>query len=1051
MSFIADLHIHSRFSRATSRSLTLASLAGWAACKGIAVLGSGDFTHPAWRAEIAENLRFDEESGLYRLAIEPELPPEVESLPSSAPLFCLQTEISSIYRRAGRVRKVHNLVFMPNLEAAEKFSRRLALIGNLNSDGRPILGLDSRDLLEIVLECDEDAHLVPAHIWTPWFSLFGSRSGFDSIEECFGDLSAHIFALETGLSSDPPMNRLVSALDGRALISSSDAHSGANLGREASIFSGKPNYRAMFDALRKQALREIPEEGECRFLGTMEFYPEEGKYHLDGHRACNVSLEPSESAALGDICPVCGKPLTVGVLHRVMELADRQSEPVLKNEPEARMLVPLPEILAEILQCGAASRRARDIYVKMLRDLGPELDILCNAPLESIYAAFEPLGEAIARTRRGDVRKIAGYDGQFGKIRIFDESDLRQIDPALPGLCKKRARISDPVRTANPDLAKTPKADKRARDIVWSGAQLEVIGAGDYPVFVSAGPGAGKTRVLVGRILHLLKNGAKPEKILAITFTRRAAAEMRERLAENPIPHCDTLHALALALRGEATGEPRFMLLPEDAAREIFARANPELTRAEAEHLWREITVAIEKLKQPGGAARLALDNYLAAKRISDDFSYLDYNDLLLWLLDRAKRYRGRFKYVLVDEIQDFSRLQLEIVRKLLPCDGRGFFGIGDPDQAIYGFRGAQGQDEASLREIWPELQVFYLGQSFRAGQEVLDLAASALGNKEFRLCAAFGLPARLQLFHARSDREEAEWIARKIGDLLGATSHTLMDGSGETLAPGDIAVLTRLGAQMPLLAKYLNEAGIPVRAPLLDAFWEDGEVAAFLAHAATALADENFLSFLSKGKRPDKIAPQDMLAKIGAACGIGDINIFSAGSPFRALCAHWKKCGGWKNFFAELAWLSEAERISEKAETVRLLTIHASKGLEFEAVFLPGLEDGLLPFWPAKLGIAKSDASENAANDRMEEESSHDSSHLAEERRLLYVGITRAARMVFASCAANRQLFGRALHLAPSPFLAPMRILMRETRLKRHTREVQAPLSLLDNLGKKG
>jgi PHP family Zn ribbon phosphoesterase len=334
MTFIADLHIHSRFSRATGKDLTLRRLARGAGEKGIDVLGTGDFTHPQWREEMRDQLVFDEESGLYRLAENAENADAAAELAGSSPFFCLQAEISSIYKRHGKVRKIHSLVYAPTLDDAERISARLGRIGNLNADGRPILGLDCRDLLELVLECAPGAVLIPAHIWTPWFSLFGSKSGFDALEDCFGDLSAHIFALETGLSSDPPMNRRVSALDGYALISNSDAHSAGNLGREANLFSGKPSFDGMFDALRAAAARRPAAGAPCEFLGTLEFCPEEGKYHLDGHRACNVALEPREAAALDNICPVCGKPLTIGVLHRVLELADRPAAPDdLPHEP----------------------------------------------------------------------------------------------------------------------------------------------------------------------------------------------------------------------------------------------------------------------------------------------------------------------------------------------------------------------------------------------------------------------------------------------------------------------------------------------------------------------------------------------------------------------------------------------------------------------------------------------------------------------------------------------------------------------------------------------
>lgn len=416
--FIADLHIHSRFSMATSRELTLPHLAQWAARKGIHVLGTGDFTHPQWLAELGSELERDETSGLYRLSA---------PLPgaTNGPLFCLQTEISCVYKRHGKTRRVHNLVFMPNLDAARRFAQRLEKAGNISSDGRPILHVDSRDLLEMALESCQQAVLVPAHVWTPWYSLFGARSGFDSLEECFGDLSSHIFALETGLSSDPPMNRLWSQLDYLALVSNSDAHSGANLGREANMFQGAPSYDGIFESLRKAARREDTAADSCRFLGTCEFYPEEGKYHLDGHRACNIALDPEESRALGNKCPVCGKPLTMGVLHRVEDLADRRECVPLPNEPEAKMLVPLPEVVAQIYQCGANTRKVEQQCLKIVSTLGPELDVLCQLPVEEIRAFWEPLGEAVERIRAGRLRLCPGFDGRYGKTSIFEAGELQ--------------------------------------------------------------------------------------------------------------------------------------------------------------------------------------------------------------------------------------------------------------------------------------------------------------------------------------------------------------------------------------------------------------------------------------------------------------------------------------------------------------------------------------------------------------------------------------------------------------------------------------------------
>ena len=372
MKFIADLHIHSHFSRATSKSLDPEHLALWAQKKGITVLGTGDFTHPGWVSEL-QNKLVEAEDGLYRL--KPDLQKTVDSqIPFSCPgptHFLLSGEISCIYKKDGKTRKVHHLILMPDIASVLKLNEQLGRIGNISSDGRPILGLDSRDLLEITLEVSDRAFFIPAHIWTPWFSVFGSKSGFDSLEECFEDLTSHISALETGLSSDPPMNRLLSNLDDYLLVSNSDAHSPGKLGREANIFNTDLDYHHIIQAM-------IDGEG---FSGTIEFYPEEGKYHLDGHRKCQVKLQPGETIKHDGICPICGRPLTVGVLHRIYELSDRDT-PKLKKDFFS--LIPLPEVLSELLDCGAQTKKVSAVYERLMSELGPELQILMEVPIHDI-------------------------------------------------------------------------------------------------------------------------------------------------------------------------------------------------------------------------------------------------------------------------------------------------------------------------------------------------------------------------------------------------------------------------------------------------------------------------------------------------------------------------------------------------------------------------------------------------------------------------------------------------------------------------------------------
>ena len=409
MYYIGDLHIHSRYSRATSKDCTPEHLDLWARRKGIHIVGTGDFTHPAWREELKEKLE-PAEDGLYVLKDGYRI--KEDPVPGGKiPRFVVTGEISSIYKKNGKTRKVHSLILLPGLEDAERISARLEQIGNIHSDGRPILGLDCRDLLEIVLELCPRAVYVPAHIWTPHFSMFGAFSGFDTVEECFEDLTPYIHAVETGLSSDPPMNWRVSALDRFQLISNSDAHSPAKLGREANLFDISLSYEGLYRAIQT---------GEG-LGGTIEFFPEEGKYHMDGHRKCGLRLTPSETVKYNGKCPVCGRKITIGVSHRIGELADRPEGYAKPGAKPFERLMPLPEVIGASMGRGAAGVRVQREYQRLLAELGPEFEILRNIPPEDIRcAAGDRMAEGIRRLRNGQVECVPGFDGEYGVIRLFD-------------------------------------------------------------------------------------------------------------------------------------------------------------------------------------------------------------------------------------------------------------------------------------------------------------------------------------------------------------------------------------------------------------------------------------------------------------------------------------------------------------------------------------------------------------------------------------------------------------------------------------------------------
>ncbi len=416
MRFIADLHIHSRYSRATSRDMSLESLWKWSQLKGITVISTGDFTHPKWYHELKEKLESIEDN-LFKLKEKY----QDKSIPNSCRAevyFFLTTEISCIYSKNGKTRKIHSLIFVPDFATASRVNLALSKIGNLSSDGRPILGLDAKRLLQIVLDISPDALFVPAHAWTPHFSVFGASSGFDSLEECFDELTQYIYSIETGLSSDPSMNWRLSSLDNITLISNSDAHSPAKLGREANIFDSDVSYKSIIDAIKSR-------KGFC---GTIEFFPEEGKYHYDGHRACGISLSPQETIKYNYLCPVCGKKVTVGVMHRVEKLADRENGFRLEGAPSFYSTIPLQEIIAETLKVGANSKAVTNEYFKLLENLGNEFRILMDTPLDDMERAGSPLlREAIDRMRSGNVHIAPGFDGEYGKIKIFGEVERKEI------------------------------------------------------------------------------------------------------------------------------------------------------------------------------------------------------------------------------------------------------------------------------------------------------------------------------------------------------------------------------------------------------------------------------------------------------------------------------------------------------------------------------------------------------------------------------------------------------------------------------------------------
>lgn len=1031
--FRADLHIHSRFSRATSKKLTLRLLAAWAQAKGLDVIATGDFTHPEWMAEIEEYLEPDG-SGLYVLKDQNGLGEQLPFL-DGAPLagntrFMLCTEISSIYKKAGKVRKNHNLVFMPSIEMAKNFSARLAQVGNLESDGRPILGLDAKNLLEMVLETGPNAFLVPAHIWTPWFSLFGSKSGFDSMEECFGDLSSEIFALETGLSSDPDMNWLWSALDRYTLISNSDAHSGEKLGRESNLFQGEKSYDGIYHALRGEALGH-------RFLGTVEFFPEEGKYHLDGHRKCGIVMDPAETRAHGGMCPVCGKPLTVGVLNRVQELADRELPEQPAGHPGFQSLFPLPELVSEVLGVGPTSKKVKAFHGRLLARLGSEMDILQHVPFEDIAKISRPLAEGVRRMRQGHVLRQSGFDGQYGVISAFSPLEreemqrgasliampskkaplvhpVPQSEPAAPAPAEAEAKpaAGQPEKEKIPCAAAQPKTQEAPRSR-YNVAQQSAIDAGPEPVLVIAGPGTGKTHTLMGRLNRLLSDGVKPRQILTLTFTRRAADELQQRLVEmrgenEVLPRADTLHAIAFECWEELNGEAPVILSEENALR-VFAEANPDFSGRELRSLWQRLGLARERMEL-GPELLDASQNY---SRVKDSWNLVDYTDLLEFWLQQMESgsWANPYLHVLVDEVQDLSALQLRLVTALAKQEGEGFFAIGDPDQSIYSFRGAQGRVRSQLKELWPSLRVITLEDNYRSAQSILNLAHPALPGSP-ALHARVPKDGEVRLFSAPTAGREAQWIGERVRELVGSTSHTISDaGEGACMSPGDIAILVRFKALIEPLRRLLDRFGLPCAVPEAEAFWTEPRVDVILATAGRSLGinpampgeEREFIDV------PDKVL---MDGPVALEAYLQDTppfdRLFWESSAFRKLKKAYDEQGGWLGLVNWVNMQTELDLVRSRAQKIQIMTLHAAKGLEFEAVFMPALEQGILPF----AGVGTLTGNANSREMPTDED---------EERRLFYVGLTRAKSRLYLSHSASRMVYGHELRLKPTAFLKPL------------------------------
>jgi DNA helicase-2/ATP-dependent DNA helicase PcrA len=1068
--FYADLHIHSRYSRACSRDCDLEHLAWWAGRKGITVVGTGDFTHPAWAEELRRDL-VPAEPGMFRLR--PDLERDILGrLPAACRTparFVLSSEISTIYKRDGRTRKVHHLLYAPSLSAVDEITRRLARVGNLAADGRPILGLDSRDLLEITLSGGDGCYLVPAHAWTPWFAVLGSQSGFDRVGDCYADLASHIFAIETGLSSDPEMNWRVSSLDGYRLISNSDAHSPPMLGREATVFDADLDYFAVERALRT---------GEG-FGGTVEFFPEEGKYHLDGHRACGVRTSPEETRAAGGKCPVCGKTPTIGVQHRVEALADRAAGYRVPGAAGYRSFVPLPEILGEIAGVGAKSKSVAAQVSAMVERFGPELSILGEVPLDDLAAKAPPIvAEAIARLRRGEARREAGYDGVYGTIRLFDPGEL--AGAALFDLAPRKARRAAsgpsgpsgsgaPLATASSSAA-APASAAASASAALDPEQEAIVTHEGGPLIVVVGPGAGKTRVLTHAIARRVDRGLPPERCLAVTFTRRARDELRDRLAAqvgDPASRIAvaTFHGLGLLILREqckrlgldvglkVADEPTRLAV----LRQLSADGKPAALASRISAAKRAVAsldgpAAVPGAAGPGatdapgpadvpGAADAALAaRYDAALR---ERGLVDMDDLLTVPVTMlggdpalAAAYQARWTDVFVDEYQDVDELQYRLLR-LVTSAGSRVCVIGDPDQAIYGFRGGDVGYFLRFRSDFPAAAAVTLSRGYRSAPTITRAAmqlirpGTLVPGREL-VAARTDIPdGPVAVIAAADERDEAETVAAEIDRMLGGASFHALDSravdardrSEHQLSFADFAVLYRTTAQAAAVGEALGRRGFPCQRRSHERLADMAGVPEILAALSAPTLDSAPVPVAERLSGAVRAALSPLP---GGPAGPGPAGAGLAGAPgggaeherasaraaereraekiaaIRAaadvLAPLAARCGGdFDRFLDELALGAEVDTWDPRADRISLLTLHAAKGLEFPVVFIVGCDDGLLPLRPWH----------GATVD------------YAEERRLLFVGMTRATTRLVLLTAGERSIRGTMTACSPSPFLA--------------------------------
>ncbi|MDN5214497.1 UvrD-helicase domain-containing protein [Fulvivirgaceae bacterium BMA12] len=1051
MFYIADLHVHSHYSRATSKDLNLESLYQWAKIKGINVVGTGDFTHPQWFQELKDKLVPDG-SGFFKL----KNPPKTPAIPGlkvaeTDVRFCLTTEISSIYKYGDKVRKNHNLLYAPDLETVARLNAKLSGIGNLEADGRPILGLPSHDLLHIALETSEKMHLIPAHVWTPWFSTLGSKGGYDSVGECFRDLTDHIFALETGLSSDPAMNWKWSDLDRYTLVSNSDAHSPQKLGREANLFDTELSYEAMFNAIKTK-------QG---FLGTYEFFPEEGKYHLDGHRNCGIVLEPEATSQYKGLCPKCNRPLTVGVLHRVEKLADRTLPQKPEGAADFDYIIPLPEILGEIENVGPSSKTVLKAFHKAISTFGNEFTLLKQVPVEDIERYGGPvIAEAIRRMRQQEVKAVSGYDGVYGVIRVFNEGEIEKLQGQLNffGSAAIKPMAQREVKPSN--LSDHEKeTDALPSPTLLNDEQLSVRESTSGAVLVKAGPGTGKTSTLIHWIASQInEKGGDSGEIMALTFTNKAADEMKERLItllgdKTRGITIGTFHATAYQLLQEKYPNLN-TVYSNDSRQLVLDILFPQLTATQIKKL-NQALVRYFELGEESGFENIA--EYASKYRMYvHKRGAIDLSDIMAHLLQLWKKEpkwleyaRSRYKAMAIDEFQDINALQNEFIRQL--GKEKSLLAIGDPDQSIYGFRGSDLKLFFKFKEAFAAREIT-LFHNYRSAGNIVEAGTNLIQNNSLKsglkLKAHKAMGKKIKLCRAGDTAKEAKYLVKEIEKYVGGTENLTIGTPAEhgAYAFSDIAMLFRTKVVGNEILKELRKSGIPAHFGDNTSFLSDPPFTLIADILRLYLNTHDLVALNGVLTNGFGWGKKDVKALLNVLHESGHNWVEQSSSIFKAsLHQDWRQ---WQEFFRSLpdafqpngvagavrlifeqylpdSKLNDAELLKKEAilnlaaecqadvqnfldkmilnpytdvgrlstEGVHLLTFHAAKGLEFPVVFIVGAEEGITPL-------------------------QREGADPEEERRLFYVAITRAKEELQICHVANRKLYGETKSMAPSSFI---------------------------------